>query len=34
LLSKGPQTAVVTCKYLAFKGAQRNCNALLFQRAP
>ena len=29
LLSKGPQTAFVTCKYLAFKGAQRNCNALL-----
>jgi len=25
LLSKGPITAVVMCKYLAFKGAQSNC---------
>jgi len=34
LLSKGPPTAVAICKYLAFKGAQRNCNALFFERAP
>ena len=34
LLSKGPPTAFAMCKYLAFKGAQNNCNALYFQRAP
>jgi len=34
LLSKGPPTAVVMLKYLAFKGAQNNCNALFFQRLP
>jgi len=33
LLSKGRPTAVVMCKYLAFKRAQRNCNALFLQRA-
>jgi len=27
LLSNGPPTAVVICKYLVFKGAQSNCNA-------
>jgi len=27
LLSKGSPTAVVICKYLAFKGAQSNCDA-------
>ena len=30
LLSKGSPTAVATCKYLDFKGTQRNCNALFF----
>jgi len=36
LLSKGVPTAVVMCKYLAFKGAQISCfvQALFFQRAP
>jgi len=34
LLSKAPPTAVAMWKYLAFKGAQNNCNALCFQWAP
>ena len=30
LLSKGPPKAIEMCKYLAFKGAQSNCNTLFF----
>ena len=26
MLSKGPQTAIVMCKYYAFKGASSNCD--------
>jgi len=34
LFSKGPPTAVVMCKYFAFKGTQSYCEALFFQRSP